>query len=160
MTDDYASFMQEQTPRLLRLAWVLTGNRQDAEDLTQETLLRLHRRSKRVSAAENMTAYANRVMVNCHLDRHKERRPEIVSLIDSDAPADDSTANVDNRLALHDALAKLPNRQRTIVVLRYYEQLSTKEIGNLMSIEESSVRSDLARALTALESTVADHPTA
>jgi len=160
MARDFDRFMQERTPHLLRLARVLTRNRQDAEDLTQEALLRLHTQWKRVSAAADMTRYANRVMVNCHLDRQKRAGAEIVGLVDEGAPRVDPTSRVDERLAIREALTRLPGRQRTIVVLRFYEQLTTREIGDLMGIEESSVRSGLARALDTLHSAVADQPTA
>lgn len=160
MTGDFERFMQERTPRLLRLARVLTGNQQDAEDLTQEALLRMHAQWKRVSGAADATAYSNRVMVNCHLDGRRRRGASVVRLVDSDLSTHDSTNDVDDRLAMRDALANLPVRQRTIVVLRYYEQLNTKEIGEMMGIGESSVRSALARALSSMKSEVADHPTA
>lgn len=150
---DLENFVKHEGTRLMRLAYVLTGNQHDAEDLLQETMIRLHTRWDRVSGAANMNAYSRRVLVNCHLSARRRKSLRTIPWSDAYAPVQtDETALVEARDLLRQSLNRLPPRQRTAVVLRYYEHLETKEIGLLMGIGETSVRSAISRGLEMLRS--------
>lgn len=158
MEPSFEAFVTGQLPRIMGLSRLLTGNRADAEDLAQEAFSRAQRKWHRVSAADDPGAYLRRLLVNLHHSRGREQRPPTVAI---DAVAHTSWATVDPSASVEDvdalrrSLAGLPLRQRTVVVLRYYEDLDTDEIAAAMSLSESSVRSALSRALATLRA--ADH---
>jgi RNA polymerase sigma-70 factor (sigma-E family) len=154
----FAQFMEERTPFLLRRAWLLTQHPQDAEDLTQETLLKVHQRWRQVSRSEDVNAYTNRMLVNCHIDAARGRHLDVVALENVAEPSVEDTAGllVDRDL-VDRMLADLPPRQRVIVILRYLDQLDTAEISSLLDIAESTVRSSLARALGLLREIAESH---
>lgn len=145
-------FLAQSTDRLLRLAYLLTGSQHDAEDLVQDSLIKIHRHWRRVRATRNPTAYCQKMLLNLYLTGKRRRRRLTTTYSDlRDSGASPSPeAEVVERETLRLALAKLPERQRAVVVLKYYEQLSTTEISRLLVIEESSVRSALTRGLATL----------
>lgn len=148
--DSFADFATGSLPALLRFGHVLTGSPQEAEDLVQEALARCLRRWRRATA-EDPVAYARRVMVNIHLTRWR-RWGSRVRLGDVPEPvADDATLRrTDDWDALRRALERLPARQRTVVVLRYLEDLPDPYIAALLGCSPGTVRSQAARALAAL----------
>lgn len=147
---DFTTFVGVRTPALFRTAMALTGNRQ-AEDLLQSVLARVFVRWSDVRHG-HPEAYVRRAMyLHCvsrwrrpafRLERPTDRVPE-------HGHADD-TARVDLRLALLSALGRLGPKQRAIVVLRYLEDLTDDDIGEIVGCAPSTVRSQLARALDRL----------
>jgi RNA polymerase sigma-70 factor (sigma-E family) len=157
----FERFAAEHSARLLRLAHLLTGQRQDAEDLTHDALIRMRSRWSRVAAARSPRAYTDRVLVNLYLSRQRGAAPRALPLHDEivhqNATRPDFVASLADRDAVRTALLELPERQRAVLVLRYYELLDTREIGDVMGIGESSVRSALARGKQSLR-TLLDEP--
>lgn len=159
--DELQAFVAAHSRGLLATAFVLTGNRTDAEDLLQEGLERLAVKWKKVSSAERPDAYARRVIVNLFTDGYRRRahRPKhVFALVDSVSP--DGTVRVDESDALRRALMNLPVRQRATIVLSYLEGLSHEDIAELMRCSTSTVRSQLSRGLTELRGYLQDvqHP--
>jgi RNA polymerase sigma-70 factor (sigma-E family) len=136
---------------LLRLAYALTGDVRDAEDLVQTALLRCYRRWGRIDEPD---AYLRTVMVRTHVGRR--RRPEYptAELPDRAAPPGHDT---EARADVMRLLAALGPRQRAIVVLRYMLDLSDAQIAAHLDITESTVRTQAARALAKLRSQHASH---
>lgn len=156
--DDFDSFAESCAGTLYNLAYLITGHRQAAEDLTQDALLTLYRHWSRVQAAEHPVAYAKRVLTNCHLSQRRRRRvSEVRGLelrdVDTSGTAVELTAGVDARDEMWAALSELSDRQRTVLVLRYYEGLSDTEIATLLRWRPASVRSTATRALARLRTT-------
>lgn len=152
MAKDFIDFVDERAGSLLKFAWLLTGSQQDAEDLSQEALLRVYSQWRRVKSAANSAAYANRILVNCHIDRMRKGRLLTCEISDDLLSGDTDVAElVIDRDSVRGMLDSLPSRQRTIVVLRYFEQMSTREISLALEIGESTVRSALARSLATLK---------
>lgn len=149
---EFEAFVAEQTPGLLRLAFVLTGDRHRAEDLTQSALLDAHRRWGRVAGAGSPAAYVRRMLVNAHLDWHRRRSSSEVPVdIDADRTVvDDVVETIASRDQLRTMLAGLPPRARTVLVLRYYADLDDTAIGEAMGIGASTVRATASRALATL----------
>jgi RNA polymerase sigma-70 factor (sigma-E family) len=139
-------------PALLRLAYTLTGNAADAEDVVQEALARALPRWDRISRVENVDAYVRRMVVNAHTSwwRRFRRRESPVEEVRDSAVAAAPGLMPDERAALWAALETLPRAQRTAIVLRYYEQLEYAEIAALTGVREGSVRSRVSRGLAAL----------
>ncbi|HEY2272101.1 MAG TPA: SigE family RNA polymerase sigma factor [Jatrophihabitantaceae bacterium] len=147
-----ADLMAASGDRLLRLAFQLCHDRAGAEDLVQEALTRVYgswlRRRPEVGSAE---AYVRRAIVNEYLRTRRLRRStELVTDEVPDVAADDFADRVVDADELWTALGALPPRQRTVLVLRYYEDLPDREIATLLGAREATVRSLAARALAAL----------
>ena len=143
-------------PGLYRSSYLLTGNHADAEDLAQQTLLQAFRSWDRVSRADQPAAYVRRTMTNVFLSqrRPKSRRLELLT----DAPPEPrpvaAGGGPEDRMVLWAHVGSLPPRQRAVVVLRYYEQLSEREIADALGCSTGTVKSTAHRALTALRAAI------
>lgn len=159
MTADFERWVAARGPSLLRLAYVLTGNAADAEDLVQEALSRTLPRWQRISSLEHPDAYVRRMLINAHTSRwrHVLRRERLVGELPAPTVGSEDPAR-DERARLWQACLRLPADQRVAVVLRYYEQLEYAEIAELTGVREGSVRSRVSRGLAALRADwEADH---
>ena len=148
----FEEFAATRGPGLLRLALMLTGNPQDAEDLLQSAFVAALRHWDRVQGAGQPNAYVRRIVVNEHLSRR--RRPRLhqnVSSATDLAGADpDSSQALASRDAAWQLLATLPPQQRAVLALRYYEDLSDAQIAELLGCSPATVRSNASRALATL----------
>lgn len=148
---DFDDWVALRGPALLRLAYTLTGNTADAEDVVQEALARALPRWERITRADDVDAYVRRMVVNAHTSwwrRWKRRESPVAELRDSvvDAPGE----GFDDQRRLWLACQALPEVQRTAVVLRYYEQLEYAEIADLTGVREGSVRARVSRGIATL----------
>ncbi len=150
-------------PRILGFAMRLLSDRAEAEDVTQETMLRLWRQAPNWRSGEaQVSTWAYRVATNLCTDlrRARGRRPG-VAFDDAPEVADGAQGAVavmiqtDRMAALQDALAHLPDRQRQAVVLRHIEGLTNPEIGQIMDIGVEAVESLTARGKRALSAILA-----
>jgi RNA polymerase sigma-70 factor (sigma-E family) len=158
--DRLGRLLAERGNHLLHTAIALTGNRPDAEDLLQAAVERLLRRHRRV---DDLEAYLRRVLYNLAADGWRSRgvwhrwRTLLPSQPET-ATAPDPVSTVDLRDALFRALRELPPRQRTVLVLRYWEQLTQTETAALLGCSEGTVKSTASRGLVRLrELTAAWH---
>lgn len=155
----FDELVQSDGPRLLRVAYMLAGDRHAAEDLVQATLASAYRHWDRVAAADSPPAYLRTMVVNEFLSwRRRRSSGEVpVDRIDdatTDGPADHHADHHAERDAAWRLLARLPRRQRAVLVLRYYEDLSDDEIARVLDCGVSTVRSNAARALASLRTAV------
>ena len=149
---DFDSWVAARGPAMLRLAYTLTGNTSDAEDVVQDALSRALPRWDRISRVDNVDAYVRRMVINAHTSwwrkwRRRESPTAEVTLPPVEEPG--GLAH-DERDAIWLACGRLPDAQRTAIVLRYYEQLEYAEIAALTGVREGSVRSRVSRGLDAL----------
>jgi RNA polymerase sigma-70 factor (sigma-E family) len=146
---EFAEYVQYRLPALLRFGYALTGNQHDASDLVQEALERVGVRWKSiVRDSGSPDAYVRRAMVNARTSRWRRHRTETLV---ADVP--DTTAQVRDRFddePLWQALRELPSRQRAVIVLRYYEDLSEAEIAATLGISTGTVKSQASRAMATL----------
>jgi RNA polymerase sigma-70 factor (sigma-E family) len=148
-------------PRLMGVALSLTGHRQDAEDLLQETLAKVILKWRAVEQAGSPDAYVRRAMVNTFISgkRRKSSR-EVVShaLVTGDGIGAQVAASADD-LAARDhvwrLLATLPPRQRAVLVLRYYDDLPDAQIAEVLGCSAVSVRVAAHRAMGTLRGALA-----
>ncbi|MFE9205608.1 SigE family RNA polymerase sigma factor [Micromonospora sp. NPDC007230] len=149
----FEEFVGEQGDALLRLSYVLTGDRHLAEDLTQTALADAYRHWRKVAVATNPEAYVRRMLVNAHLSWRRRRwtteRPVEVGETDAGTLADPGEG-IASRDAMRVLLTGLAPRARTVLVLRYYADLDDRAIAEAMGVSESSVRATASRALAAL----------
>lgn len=157
-TLDFAEFVRAHTPALVRTAYLLTGSGPSAEDLVQETLLRLYPRWERVQAADAPMAYVRRSLTNTFLNQRRRRSAhEIVLDVVPDRPGQrDAADDLADRDEVWLLLATLSERQRAALVLRYYEGLDDHDIAAALACREGTVRSLISRGLATLRTGAAD----
>jgi RNA polymerase sigma-70 factor (sigma-E family) len=144
--------LAERGDHLLHAATALTGSRLDAEDLLQAAVERLLRRRRRV---DDLEAYLRRTLYNLAVDGWRRRgawhrRRTLMPSLPDDAIGPDPVSTVDLRDALVRALRELPPRQRAVLVLRYWEQLTQAETAELLGCSEGTVKSTASRGLSRL----------
>lgn len=156
METHFSVFAAERIDALMALARLLTGNRSDAEDLVQDALLHAQRQWHKIEGADNSKAYMRRVLLNVYNTQQRRRRHPVIPLEDRNGGSPDERASFESligeREVVRRAIAELPVRQRTAVILRYYEDLDVSEIAGVMRISQSSVRSALSRAMESIRS--------
>ncbi|PJE94648.1 SigE family RNA polymerase sigma factor [Streptomyces carminius] len=160
MTDaapGFEEFVTARGPRLLRVAWLLTGDAHLAEDLLQTVLARMWPRWHRI-ADENPEAYARKALVNTSTSWWQRRwHGELPHGELPERAADDAFAAVDLEHSLAAAVRLLPPRQRAVIVLRYFEDLSVAETARLLGCRPGTVKSQAAKALRVLHGRLAPH---
>ena len=147
----FTRFVTESSARLLRTAWLLTSHREQAQDLTQLAYAKTFAAWRRVRY-DDAEAYARRVMVNSYIDwwrRALWRERPTEHLPEQNAVPDHGGA-IDERTALAAALAQLTRRERTIVVLRYYVDLSEADVAAHVGVSVGTVKSTSSKALAKL----------
>ena len=147
---DFDEFAVEAWPRLRRSAYLLCGDHHLAEDLTQTALARTYSRWRHIRR-EDALAYARKVLVNLNLDRHRRRRPlEVGDPLPDRPSADRGPGIADDRDEIVRLLAELTPRERQIVVLRHYFDLSEAAVAAELGLAPGTVKSTLSRALAKL----------
>ena len=153
-TADFASYAEAAWPRLFRTAYALTGSRADAEDAVQTVLAKAYASWWRVGRADSIDAYVRRMLIN-HVTSLR-RRPWRSHELTSDAPPDLPLPDPQDRLGDVDvvwrAIRALPPRQRAVVVLRYYDDLTEAQIAATLDIAPGTVKSQCSAAMRALRS--------
>jgi RNA polymerase sigma-70 factor (sigma-E family) len=151
MDRDFRDYVVARTPALLRTAYLLTGDRGDAEDLLQEALFRLSRAWRRVSESMSLDAYVRRTMVNLSTSRWRRHRVRTVTVaaVPEHSRADDAD-DVSDRDEIWQALATVPPRMRAVLVLRFYEDLSEADTAAVLGCAVGTVKSQTARGLVKL----------
>jgi RNA polymerase sigma-70 factor (sigma-E family) len=150
--EDFDAFVRARSRPLLQAAWLLTGDWQTAEDLLQSALVKVYLSWGRIRRDGNPEAYTRRVLVNTYITGWRRRwRGEVSTETFSDMPAwRDEYAASDLRRVVIEALRRLPRRQRAVVVLRYYCDLSEREVAEALGCTEGTVKSQAAKGLAAL----------
>lgn len=156
--DSHAEFRDYVAARgaaLLRTAYLLTGNRNDAEDLLQTALAKTYLAWGRIKERGALDGYVRRAMVNTHISWWRRRKLEEYPTDQiPESPVADRTADSDLQDVVWRALARLPKRQRAAVVLRYYEDLPETEIARILQISVGTVKSTVSRAVAKLRDDV------
>ena len=148
---EFRKFMHARWPVMVRLAYALTGDSGHAEDVAQTAFARAYASWPRVSRAGNPEAYVRRIVVNENLNRFRKHRVAerlTGTLPESSIP--DATRTSDDRSALIAALQQLGPRQRAVVVLRYWLDLSETEVATALGCSVGTVKSQASRALASL----------
>jgi len=149
MAEMYARYV----PAGVRLAYLLTGDRHQAEDLAQEAFVRCVGRFNHLRSHAAFDAYLRRAIVNLHTSGLRRRRVERAWLQREGhrvATATSSQGDVGAKTDLWSALSTLPARQRAALVLRYYEDLSERDTAEALGCTLAAVKSLVARGSEAL----------
>ena len=148
---DFTAYLEARQGRLLRTAYLLTGDQHQAEDLLQTSLAKLYLAWDKVRDRGSVDAYVRRIMVNENNSlwrRAWKRREHATDTMPETGVVDVYDDGMGG--ALWSFVQTLPPKQRSVVVLRYYEQLSEAEIADVLGISVGTVKSQASRALAAL----------
>jgi RNA polymerase sigma-70 factor (sigma-E family) len=148
---DFESWLVAREPSLQRLAVLLAGDSHSAQDLVQATLAKLYLAWDRLDDREHVDAYARRILLNEFRSgwRRPWRRREVVTdeVPERAAPIHEYDGT---REAVWRYVTKLPPRQRAVIVLRYYEELTESETAEVLGISVGTVKSQSSRAIATL----------
>jgi RNA polymerase sigma-70 factor (sigma-E family) len=143
--------LARRTPALLRTAFLLTGDREAARDLLQSALERVSPRLGRIRDADAVEAYLRATMATTASNQRRRMwQRETPYAVIPDREWIDPTGTFDTRLTVLAALQMLPPEQRTVLVLRFYEDLTEMQTAEMLGIAVGTVKSRTARALVAL----------
>lgn len=151
----FTEFVQASWPALYRTAYLLLGDRELAEDLAQTALAKTYAAWPRIDDRAAAPAYARRVLINTASSwfRKKGWRNELPT---STMPESAYASDPSTRPAVIDALSQLPPRQRAVVVLRFYEDLSVAETADALGCSGGTVKSQTFEAFAKLRVLLGD----
>lgn len=155
--ETFRQFVEGSWNRLLRTAYLLTGDHGAAEDLVQTALMRTYRHWSRVEAYEAPEAYVRRVMVNVNISAWRRRKAVVHVMAEPPEPravAGDHQNTYAVRDELWRAVCAMSPRMRTAFVLRYFEDLTEAEVASVMGCAVGTVKSQIARGLARLRGEV------
>ncbi|MET0133096.1 MAG: SigE family RNA polymerase sigma factor [Kibdelosporangium sp.] len=144
---DFEEFVSSRLDALLRYATALSCDPHLAQDVVQEVLLRAQVRWDRIGSVDNPGAYVKRMVTNEYLGWRRRKARRVIGL---SAGSVDPIAQFDQRDAMLAMIARLPRKQRAVIVLRYYEGCSDPEIAELLGCAAVTVRSHMSRAIARL----------
>jgi RNA polymerase sigma-70 factor (sigma-E family) len=148
-------FVSARGAALSRAAYLLTGNHQAAEDLVQDTFVVLVRRWRQ-SGRVDPEAYVRKILYSRFVDGWRRRRWEQPWASPPESASGDEAGTVADRLTLEGALARLTPRQRAVLVLRFYEDLTETQAAAVLGISPNTVKSQTRVALQRLRELVPD----
>jgi RNA polymerase sigma-70 factor (sigma-E family) len=145
--EEFVDFVRDASPQLLRTAWFVCGDPVQAEELVQAALEKVYVKWRRIDRGA-ATAYARKVLLHHHIDTRRHRSREV--LTDRTPERATSEHQVDDADALIRALSTLAPRERQVVVLRHYADLSEREVADTLGIGLGTVKSSTSRGLAKL----------
>lgn len=149
-------FVSARGAALSRAAYLLTGDHQAAEDLVQDTYVVLVRRWQKVGKVDP-EAYVRRILYTRFVDGWRRRRlRELPSVVPPEAVGGDEAGHATDRLTLQGALARLTSRQRAVLVLRFYEDLTEVQAADALGVSVNTVKSQTRVALQRLRELAPD----
>ncbi|MGN9787019.1 SigE family RNA polymerase sigma factor [Nonomuraea sp. ZG12] len=155
---DFGAFVATRATSLLRVAYLACGDKTEAEDLLQAALERTYRNWDRVACHDNPEPYVRRVIINAAISR--ARRRAIFSIIPMYSPPETPARASDPDLlhVLMEALRALPPRQRAVIVLRYWEDLTEAQTAEVLGCAVGTVKSQASKAMAKLRSALGREP--
>src|ERR1700743_1441901 len=148
----FGEYVRARGHVLLRAAQAMTGNRADAEDLLQATLVKAYQSWDRIDDQAALDTYVRRVMVNTHISGWRKRRVDEYPTDElPDAPsAQDATRDSDLHDVVQRAIDRLPRQMRAAVMLRFYDDMTEPEVAAALGVSVGTVKSTVARAVAKL----------
>lgn len=153
--EEFTAYMAASAVRLRRMAYLLCGDWQRAEDELQAALVKLYLAWNRLKSREALDSFVRKTVVRQLIDEHRRPRRREQPHADLPEPAAVSPLPLEDRLVIREALAQVPPRQRAVLVLRYYEDCDVAETARLVGCSEGTVKSQAARGLDRLRELLA-----
>jgi RNA polymerase sigma-70 factor (sigma-E family) len=148
---EYVEYVRSQLHRMHRVAFLVLGDRGRAEDAVQNALTTLYKRWTRRGDVTNLDAYVHSMVVRaCLSDQRRPWTRVFLGGAPPDTPVGARTGEVDDRLAVRDALRRLPERQRMVVALRFLCDLPVADVARVLGRSEGTVKAQTSAALRTL----------
>lgn len=147
----YEEYVASRWATLYRTAYLMTGNHADAEDVVQTALVKVYAAWSKVSAVDAPEAYVRRILTNTFLSSRRPLRVTRERLVDRLPETSATPTESEDRLSIWPHVASLPPKQRAVVVLRYYEDLSEQQIADALGCSTGTVKSNASLALKSLK---------
>ena len=155
-----ARLFRQEGPSLVRLARLFTDDRNAAEDLVQEAFIRLYRSAHRVRDQNRLPAYLRSIVLNLARDHNRRGllslRHQQTTRVETSEPPDEQIFRSESQARVIESLGILSQRQRDCLVLRFFLELSEREIADTLGISPNSVKTHVRRGMAALESLLED----
>ncbi|GAA3294216.1 SigE family RNA polymerase sigma factor [Dactylosporangium vinaceum] len=154
--EEYVEYVSGRLGVLRQLAFLLCGDEHRADDIVQLTIEKLYLRWANVSAVEHLDQYVRRMLVRTFLDERRRPWARIGLFARAPEVAPAAGPEVETRLVIRAALARVPRRQQAVLVLRYLCDLPVDEVAAILSCSPGTVKSQTARGLAAMRQLVGD----
>jgi RNA polymerase sigma-70 factor (sigma-E family) len=157
---DFSAFVEASARRLLRGAYLITGDLAEAEDLLQSALERAYRRWPSIRQKDVPEAYVRKIIVTAAIDAGRRRKLASTPLDEDQLPGlpDAAVESLPARAALLSCVRSLPPGQRAVLVLRYFDDLTEAETARVLGCSVGTVKSQHARAMARLRQLVPQQP--
>lgn len=152
-----ADLYRRHAPAAIGFAYLLTGNKQQAEDLVQDAFVKVAGRFRHIRLQEAFESYLRKTIVNLHTSALRRRKLERAYVQrEGRLPVTDAAPmpDLDTRDEMRRALQMLPARQRAAIVLRYYEDLSERTVAETLGCSDAAARSLVARGMETLRAQI------
>ena len=156
-----AQLFEQEGAALVRMARLFTDDRNAAEDLVQEAFIRLHKSAHRIHSEDKAASYLRSIVINLTRDHNRRglmslRHQEAVPAGTTPEAPEDRLLLDEEQMRLLDEVRALSPRQRDCIFLRFYLELSEREIADVLSISPNSVKTHCRRGLASLRETIGD----
>ncbi|MEZ5000757.1 MAG: RNA polymerase sigma factor [Bacteroidales bacterium] len=168
--DEFASFVNRHRKQVIRICRGYVGSAEDAEDIAQDVFIEFYNSLNRFRGESRLSTWLFRIAINKSLNHIRDNRrkfrvyrsadasgEEVLNVSRIDGVTDSDVINQDHSRALHSAIDALPDNQKTAFILNKYEDLSYREIAEVMETSHSSVESLIFRAKQNLQKSLADY---
>jgi RNA polymerase sigma-70 factor (sigma-E family) len=153
--EEFSAYVAASSIRLRRMAYLLCGDWQRAEEELQAALVKLYLAWNRLQSRDALDGFVRKIVVRQLIDEHRRPRRREQPQAELPEPTTFPPMPLEDRLAIREALAQVPARQRAVLVLRYYEDLDVAETARLVGCTEGTVKSQAARGLARLRELLA-----
>jgi RNA polymerase sigma-70 factor (sigma-E family) len=157
---EFARYFGERAHSLRATAYLLCGDWHHAEDITQQALLKLYLAWPRLARHDALDAYARKIVLRTFLSERRRpwrRREQLTDLPPEAAAAGEMPGDADHRMLVLHALTAVPPKQRAVLVLRYWNDLSVEETAEVLGCSTGNVKSQSARGLATLRQRLGPH---
>lgn len=150
----FAARMEESKEKFYRLAYCYVKQEQDALDILSEATYRGFLHLGKLEKPEYFDTWMSRIIINCAYNLLKKQNKYELSEPDDSLPAEPEPLSIDDRLDLYQALDTLPPAEKSLIILKYFEDRSFREIASILNIPESTVKTRLYRVIGKLKTAI------
>lgn len=145
----FYKLMSEYSKNLYKIAYSYLENEQDALEAVQETTCRAYVKLKRLKQPQYFKTWVTKILINYCIDELRRRKK--LTELNTEEALEDNTSNIDN-IDLEKALNKLDSRYKQVIVLKYFQDMTTEDIANVLERPEGTIKTWLHRGLSGLRS--------
>jgi RNA polymerase sigma-70 factor, ECF subfamily len=146
----FAQLIEAEKTKLYRTAFLYTKNKDDSLDIVQETIYKALISIKNLKEPTYFSSWLMRILINTSLDLIKKKKKVVSVDFEIDASTPSREANIVDRLELFTAIDRLNERYKSIIILKYYQDKTLKQIAEILDLPEGTVKSNLHRAIQEL----------